>query len=148
MKLVRENILFEELPTYIKKAVKDIVQDIKDPSLHKKVLKTIKDSGGEDVKICTINADFVRDLNPGLNFDEFVDGGHYYVTSLPEYKKWIPENEIWIDDVFEMKPNDLRAIVLHEFTERNLMKYKHWSYDKAHEFANKKETEYREKVKK
>jgi len=139
-------LLKEEVDT--KKAYKTLVHDIKYPVLNKKILGTMTDVGNQIVKICGVNGDFVRDKDPGLNFDQFVDGGHYYVTSYPEYKKVIPEDEIWIDDVFEMKPNDLKAIVLHEFVERNKMKYRHWSYEKAHEYANKKEMIYRLKIKK
>jgi len=143
---VKESLINE--PKSITQAEKQLAKDREMPGLNKRILKTIKDRGGDIVKIYAVNADYVRDKKPGLNFDGFTDGGHHYVTSLPGYKKWIPENEIWIDDVFMMKPNDLRAILQHEFTERNLMKYKHWSYDKAHDYANKKESEYRERVKK
>ena len=127
---------------------KNVKKEEKEDILNKRVIKVLKDAGNEDVKVCLINGDYVRGKNPGLNFDGFVDGGHHYVTSLPGYKKWIPEDEIWIDDVFEVKPHDLRAILQHEYTERNLMKYKKHSYDDAHEYANKKESSYREKNKK
>jgi len=148
MKLVKEHINeHEQESQFIEKAERHIMQDINSDKLNKKVIKKTKDVGGDEILICTINGDFVRDKNPGLDFNQFVDGGHHYVTSYPVYKKHIPENEIWIDDVFEFKPDDLRAFIQHEFTERNLMKYKHWSYDKAHDYANKKETDYDNKLK-
>ena len=136
--------LFEE---DIKKAEEHIKKDIEYSGLNKKVIKIVKDSGGAEVKICAVNADYVRDTDPGLGFNEFVDGGHHYVTSYKKYKM-IPEDEIWIDDVFELKPNDFKAILLHEYIERNLMKYKKWTYSAAHEYANKKEADYRKRVKK
>jgi hypothetical protein len=144
----RATLVTEVIPEFVKTAEKHIEKDLENHTLNKKLLNTIKDSGGKDVKIYAVNGDFIRDGKPGLNFNGFVDGGHYYVTSLPGYKQNIPEDEIWVDDVFEFKPNDLRALILHEFVERNLMKYKKWTYDNAHEYANMKETEYRKRVKK
>lgn len=113
--------------------------------LKKRVIKIIEDSYGDDVKICLVDGDFVRSKSPGFGFIEFVEGRHYYVDSYPGYKKFIPEDEIWIDDVHEKKPHDLRAILQHEYTERNLMKYKKWSYEKAHEYSNEKEADYRKR---
>jgi hypothetical protein len=106
----------------------------------------------DKLKICVVNGDFVRDNHPGLNFVEFVDGGHHYVDSdLPEneqkYAKHIPEDEIWIDDVFLKKPNDMEAIILHEMIERKLMRDKGLSYEIAHNKANKVENKFRQKVK-
>lgn len=100
-----------------------------------------------DAKIYAVNADFVRDKDPGLGFNGFTDGGSHYVTSLPGYKK-IPEDEIWIDDVFLSKPNDLGAFILHELLERHLMKYYGVPYDTAHaDYAEKAEPLFRKKVK-
>jgi hypothetical protein len=147
-KTLKELTIHESIPGYVQKATKDMISDLNKPGLHKKIKTTLQDAKGDLVKVYAINGDFVRSKNPGLNFDQFVDGGHHYVDSYPGYKKNISEDEIWIDDVFEFKPQDFRAILLHEFTERNLMKYKKWSYSKAHEYANKKETAYRERVKK
>lgn len=114
-------------------------------TLNKKVIGTAKDSKGNKVKICSVNGSYVKS---NLKFMAFVEGGHHYVDSYPEYKKYIPEDEIWVDDVFLNKPNDFRAIVGHEWLERNLMKYEGWSYDKAHEYANKKEMKVRENTQK
>jgi hypothetical protein len=138
---LNEEVVDEQTPE------EHIKQDINHPDLNKKLIGTFKDVGEKEVKIFTVNGDYVRDKEPGLNFPQFVEGGSYYVTSYPKYKKYIPEDEIWLDDVHETKPNDLKAILYHEFVERNLMKYKKWNYSDAHEYANKKETEYRARVK-
>jgi hypothetical protein len=122
---------------------KQIEKDIDVPGLNKRILFQ-----EDDFKICAVNADFVRDNDPGLNFNGFTDGGSHYVTSLLGYKKWIPEDEIWVDDVFLSKPNDLGAIILHEMIERHLMKYYGVPYDAAHnDYAEKGESMFREKFK-
>jgi hypothetical protein len=122
---------------------KQITKDIKGYGLDKKFIIQLG-----DVKVYAVNADFVRDTDPGLGFNGFTDGGSHYVTSLPGYKKWIPEDEIWIDDVFLSKPNDFGAFILHELLERHLMKYYGVSYDIAHaDFAEKAEPMFRKKVK-
>jgi hypothetical protein len=113
--------------------------------LNKKLIKTIKDVKGNDVKIYAVNGTYIKGTNPGFGFIEFVEGGHYYVDSYPGFKKYIPEDEIWIDDAFLDKPIDFYGILNHEWIERNLMKYKKWSYEKAHEFANKAEKTIRRK---
>jgi hypothetical protein len=121
---------------------KEITKDEITHTLNKRLLFIIK-----DVKIYAVNADFVRDKDPGLGFNGFTDGGSHYVTSLPGYKK-IPENEIWIDDVFLSKPNDLGAFILHELLERHLMKFYGVPYDTAHtDYAEKAESMFREKSK-
>ena len=140
MKIVKDSILNEDKIRQL--------DDDKNLGLNKKVLKTVQDSYGDEVKLCLVNGSYVKASNPGLDFDEFVDGGHYYVDSYPGYKKHIPEDEIWVDDVFKSKPEELRANFQHEYTERNLMKYKKWTYSDAHEYANKKEADYRKRVKK
>jgi len=122
---------------------KQIEKDIKGGGLDKKFIIQLGDA-----KVYAVNADFVRDTDPGLGFNGFTDGGSYYVTSLPGYKKWIPEDEIWIDDVFLSKPNDFGAFILHELLERHLMKYYGVPYDTAHsDYAEKAEPMFREKVK-
>lgn len=123
----------------------DLDEQQESNTLNKKVMGTAKDSKGNKVKICAVNGSYVKSK---LKFMSFVEGGHHYVDSYPEYKKYIPEDEIWIDDVFLHKPNDFRAIVGHEWLERNLMKYQGWSYDKAHEYANNKEMKVRERSQK
>ncbi len=119
---------------------KQIKIDNAHPGINKKDIRVI-----EDVKICVINGEFLRDPPPnGLGFNGFVDGGSSYVTSLPGYKKFIPEDEIWIDDVFLSKPNDMEAIILHERIERHLMKFHKVPYETAHsQYAEKAEKLYR-----
>lgn len=107
----------------------------------------------DDHKVYAVNGDAVRDNG----FDEWVDGGHHYVdldepSEDQKYAKFIPEDEIWVDDVFIIKPNDLAAILLHETLERFLMKNFGLEYsngkDGAHEIANKAEVIFRDNVKK
>jgi hypothetical protein len=131
------NIHEQNLETF----AKEIEKDNKERKLDKEKLYS-----EDDFTVYVVNGDFVRDKDPGLNFDAFVDGGSHYVTSYPEYKKYIPEDEIWIDDVFRSKPHDLCAIILHEKIERHLMKFYGVSYDEAHsDYAELAETEFREK---
>ena len=108
--------------------------------LNKRVIDVI-----DDVRICAVNGDYVRDER-GLNFIAFVEGGNHYPDSYPQYKKYIKPNEVWFDDVHLTKPNDAAAIILHEMVERNQMKEHHLSYDKAHDIANRAEILFRKKV--
>jgi hypothetical protein len=68
---------------------------------------------------------------------DYLEGGHGYVY------KWVPLNEIWLEDVVENSEKPL--ILLHEYTELMLMKYKGMDYDKAHSIASKVEFEHRNK---
>jgi len=104
--------------------------------------------GQEDVIVNSVNGDAVRDNG----FDEWVDGGNHYVDinlapDQQKYAKFIPENEIWVDDLFILKPDDEAAIVLHEMTERTLIKDYKFTYsndvDGAHEIANGAEVQFR-----
>jgi hypothetical protein len=61
---------------------------------------------------------------------DFCIGGHYY-----RYPRLIPKNEIWIEDVFDDK-RDFTADLIHELTERSLMKHLKYDYDSAHDMAN------------
>lgn len=122
----------------------DYLSEQKKPlSLNKRVLKTIIDPHGNKLKICSVSGKYVKGV---LGFIEFVEGGHHYVDSHPGYKKYIPEDEIWIDEVFLKSPEDFRGIVSHEWMERNRMKYKNQSYDKSHEQANIKEKKIRKEL--
>lgn len=122
----------------------DYLSEQKKPlGLNKKVLKTIIDPHGNKLKICSVSGKYIKGA---LGFIEFVEGGHHYVDSHPGYKKFIPEDEIWIDEVFLNSPEDFRGIVSHEWLERNRMKYKNQSYDKSHEEANTKEKEIRKNL--
>jgi len=124
------------------------LEEDKTLGLKKKIIKVAKDSRGDEVKICLVNGDYVTSEEPGLGFKEFVEGGHHYVTSYPGYKLNIPEDEIWIDDLYTKELEKMKGIIQHEFIERNLMKYKGWNYSDAHEYANKKEVELRKKSEK
>lgn len=124
------------------------LQEDKTLGLKKRTIKVAKDSRGDEVKICLVNGDYVTSEEPGLGFKEFVEGGHHYVTNYPGYKLNIPEDEIWIDDLYVKEPEKMKGIIQHEFIERNLMKYKGWNYSDAHEYANKKEAELRKKSEK
>lgn len=66
---------------------------------------------------------------------DFLAGGHYYRYNF------IPEDEVWIDDA--MNIDELEPIIVHELTERTLMKEQKMEYDPAHDIANKKELEVR-----
>lgn len=118
------------------------------PTLNKKVIEVVKDEKGNDVKICTVNGEFVKGTNPGLGFIQFVEGGHHYVDSYPGYKENIPEDELWVDEVFYKTPENFHGIVGHEFKERNNMKYHKMSYDDAHDISNKAEKIFRGKKEK
>jgi tRNA nucleotidyltransferase/poly(A) polymerase len=130
----------ENFPAFEKQIEKDEITH----GLDKKVLYE-----QDDFKVCVVNGDAVR----GNGFDEWVDGGHHYVDAdLPKdeqkYAKFIPEDEIWIDDVFLSKPNDMAAIILHEKLERYLMKNYGIEYENAHtDYANKAEVVFRKLVK-
>ena len=126
----------------------DLYEEKTDSHLNKKVVEVVKDEEGNDVKICTVNGEFVKGTNPGLGFIEFVEGGHHYVDSYPEYKKYIPEDEIWIDEVFFETPDNFKGIVGHEWKERNNMKYNKMSYDDAHNLSNAAERKFRGEKKK
>ena len=97
----------------------DLYEQTQKNDLNKKVVEVVKDEEGNDVKICTVNGEFIKGTNPGLGFIEFVEGGHHYVDSYPGYKKHIPEDEIWIDEVFYDTPDNFKGIVGHEWKERN-----------------------------
>ncbi len=66
----------------------------------------------------------------------FIGGGHHLIYP------WVPKGEIWIE---RMKGGwrEERFILAHELTEIVLMVWRGWSYDKAHDAANKAEHELR-----
>jgi hypothetical protein len=127
----------------IEKNYKELTEQKIHSNLNKRIIGIAKDSKRNGVKVCSVNGSYVKGNNPGLGFIDFIEGGHHYIDSYPGYKKFIPEDEIWIDDVFLPKRQDFNRILGHKWTERNLIKYKKWNYDKAHEYANKKEIEIR-----
>lgn len=67
---------------------------------------------------------------------DFIGGGHHYA-----YPKFIPENEIWIEDMKNKK--DVYPIIAHELKELHLMRDKGKKYDDAHEVACDRESETR-----
>ena len=77
------------------------------------------------IHVWLVNGEIVRDK---LN-SEFAEGGHGLVY------KYIPKNEIWLDDAVT---EDLLCIFVHELTEYNLM-LDGAKYEKAHNVANKVE---------
>lgn len=85
----------------------------------------------KDINIWIVDGELVRDFFK----TDFVEAGHDYVYH------WIPFKEIWVDK--EVKPEERKLIILHELTERTLMKDKKISYDKAHEKASKVEWRFR-----
>ncbi|HEY5534198.1 MAG TPA: hypothetical protein VIL99_04555 [Ignavibacteria bacterium] len=85
----------------------------------------------ETVNIFLINGEVVRDLYK----TDYVEGGHAYVYD------WIPLDEIWIEKT--VKQDEIPVIILHEFLERTLMKYKKFPYVRAHVAASKVEFEHR-----
>ncbi len=85
------------------------------------------------VKVYLINGRVVRDIYQ----IDYVEGGHGYVYP------WIPKDEIWIDSALDTR--EIPLIVLHEYTERTLMKQRKFPYVKAHNIASKIEFTYRGK---
>jgi hypothetical protein len=85
----------------------------------------------ENVNVFIINGEAVRDLYK----TDYVEGGHAYVYD------WIPFDEIWIEKI--VKQDEIPVIILHEFLERTLMKYKKFPYVRAHIAASKVEFEHR-----
>ncbi len=129
----------------IEKNYKELCEQKIHSKLNKRIIGITKDFKGNIVKICSVNGIYIKGNNPGLNFTEFIKGGHHYIDTYREYKKFIPEDEIWIDESFLLKRQDFNEILGHLWVERNLMKYKKWSYNKANEYANKKVIKIREK---
>lgn len=98
--------------------------------LYIKKYGAIKDVS-ETVIIYLIEGEVVRDLYK----TDYVEGGHAYVY------EWIPLDEIWIDKI--VPADEIPVVILHEFLERTLMKYKKFPYVRAHEAASKVEFEHR-----
>jgi hypothetical protein len=88
--------------------------------IHKKLLK--KYTRGK-LSVWIVDGELVR----GLYFIDFTQGGHDKVY------KFIPKNEIWIDD--DVSQKEMKFVLLHEMHERNLME-KGMKYDLAHQFSN------------
>ena len=125
---------------------KDIEQDNLTHGLDKKLIRTYSD--GIDVNpVYAVNGDEVRESG----FIEWVEGGNHWVDyDLPKdeqkYAKHIPPDELWVDDVHLTKPNDFEGILLHERTESYLIKHYGYTYDDAHDIANKIELLFRKRA--
>ncbi len=83
------------------------------------------------MNVYLINGEVVRDLYK----TDYVEGGHGYVY------EWIPLNEIWVDS--KVKADEIPVVVLHEYLERILMKFKNFPYVRAHNAALKVEFDHR-----
>jgi hypothetical protein len=86
---------------------------------------------GEAVQVWVVDGQAVRTL---FKVD-FTEGAHGYVDSF------VPPGEVWIEDQTDPAERDL--LLLHELTERRLMKQEQLDYDQAHKEASK--VEYRER---
>ena len=100
---------------------------------YKKLWQTIQIDSGLSVKVFLIDGEELRDKSGNL---DFVDGGHGLVYH------YIKEDEIFIEKA--LSKDEREFILLHELTEWSLMKYKHMSYEKAHQQASKVELKARQ----
>jgi hypothetical protein len=107
------------------KGEEHIVKDIK-----KKLWKTIS-----SVKVYIVSGEEVRDKC----YMAFTEGGNSQVY------KFIPKNEVWIDD--EVAPKERDFVLLHELFERKQMKEHGLKYDQAHKKASAIEWKYRQNPK-
>lgn len=82
------------------------------------------DDRGETVKVYLVKGKQIRDLFKA----DWSQGGHGYVYTF------VPKDEIWLDQ--DLMHDELPFILLHEATERSLMKRHGLKYDKAHEIAS------------
>lgn len=116
---------YEEAKRILRRSMKKI-----DPSEVK--IKLLGKRG--PVQIWLVSGAKVREY-----FDfNYVFGGHDYVY------KYIPKNEVWLDDA--MLTKERKYVLIHELYERNLMK-KGKDYDNAHDYASVAEKEARRKDK-
>src|SRR3990167_4237769 len=91
---------------------------------HKELLdkvrkKFLEEYGNDNVKIWLVDGKMVRNFF----FVEYAEGGHDKVYDF------IPENEIWIDEI--LPPKEIKFIIFHELRERNIM-LRGKKYQKAH----------------
>ena len=101
------------------KRLKDLPKKEIIKAIHKKILKKYK-----KIRIWIINGELVR----SLLYLDYGEGGHDIVY------KFIPKNEIWIED--DMPSKERNFIILHELHERNWM-LKGYKYIPAHKKATK-----------
>ena len=88
----------------------------------------------DGVEVFVVDGNYVRSHGT-LEHTDYVEGGHHY-----RYK-WIPENEIWIEQ--EPVDSDTDANLRHEIFERMLMKEQGHSYESAHDEALQQEHAFR-----
>jgi len=91
------------------------------------------DVDGEETIVWLVNGELIR----GVYKSDWVEGGN-----AAEYT-WQPIDEIWIDS--RTNPDEIPFIVLHELTEREIMKANEMGYEHAHDEASKAEFEARKK---
>lgn len=93
--------------------------------------KLLKEYGTNKIKIYLVDGKMVRNFF----FVEYAEGGHDKVYDF------IPENEIWIDEI--LSPKEIKFIIFHELRERNFM-LKGENYKEAHKRATLAEDYYRD----
>ena len=91
---------------------------------------------GERVEVWLVNGRTVRETAK----TDFFSGGHAYVYPF------IPEHEVWIEK--DKRPFERAMSLIHESTERALMKHEEYGYDDAHEHAARAEFAARQQAKK
>jgi hypothetical protein len=91
-------------------------------------------SENDDVEVWLVDGEKVRDLFK----TDFILGGNGLIYP------WCPNQEIWIEkNLLKDEEEEIPVVILHEYVERALMKYKKLSYDKAHTIASKIEFQHR-----
>ena len=66
---------------------------------------------------------------------DYVEGGHGYIYP------WIPRDVIWAEKMLNRQDECCNAV--HKIREQRKMKYHGWSYDRAHDHANRVESRLR-----
>jgi hypothetical protein len=84
-----------------------------------------------DVKFYFVDGVYIRN-NVFIDFTEGGNNGRY---------DWIPKNEIWLE--FPIDTRDTVPIMVHEYIEYMKMLVDAWGYDKAHDYANTFEIQFR-----
>jgi hypothetical protein len=98
--------------------IRKFKSNIASTTCHKNLYKT----SSTGVEIWIVDGKKVRNHF----YTDFTEGGHEFIY------KWIPKNEVWIDD--DLEPQEINFVLLHEFHERNLME-KGMPYSDAHASA-------------
>lgn len=92
-------------------------------------------SPDDDIEVWLINGEVVRDLYK----TDFIEGGN------GEVYKFCPKQEIWVEKNLMQEKGEVDITILHEYVESTLMRYKKFSYDKAHNIAAKVDWHHRKK---